>query len=480
MAMDVDIVGGVTGNKAEVDTNGNLKVVQPQSIAQGGYVGLMGIIDEGTVIAGGRRRAVSVTEGNSLVITHKNLLWDDTFNATAQNTAKYRAPVTTQTVTFGAGFVTLNGGSITTINTNSAYQTYKSFPLFANSELRTTISMLHTVAPQTSAVTEIGLFSATLPGAAAPTDGVFFRYNAAAELRGVISYNGTETQTVAITPPAVNITHDYQIVTNTNTVLFFIDQVLVGRIFLITDAPGLGQPFLSASQPITARHYIAGTSPALAAQFRITDIYINMLGSDIGRNWATIKSGFGHMGYQGQNGNTMGSTALYVNNANPTAAVPTNTSAALGSGLGGNFFSTAAIAVTTDGIVSSFQVPTGTANATGRNLIVTGVTIDSIVQTTLTGGPFILQWGLAFGHTAVSLATGESATSKAPRRLALGFQSLAVTAPAGAQAGRIQLSLLNPITVAPGEFIQTFYKNIGTVGTAGVIAHTVTFDCYFE
>jgi len=40
MAMDVDIVGGVSGNKAEVDSNNNVKVNLPTTPTQAGFTQL--------------------------------------------------------------------------------------------------------------------------------------------------------------------------------------------------------------------------------------------------------------------------------------------------------------------------------------------------------------------------------------------------------------------------------------------------------
>ena len=55
------------------------------------------------------------------------------------------------------------------------------------------------------------------------------------------------------------------------------------------------------------------------------------------------------MSYQGQTGQTLGSTALYTNNlAAGAGAVMTNTTAALGSGLGGQFSALPTLAVGTD------------------------------------------------------------------------------------------------------------------------------------
>jgi hypothetical protein len=476
------IEGNTSGNVAEVDVTNNLKVNLPTAIAQAGYAGLVGINDDGTVVAGGRRNRVYVSENNALTVTERHVWWDDTFNATAQNTAKYRAPATTQTVTFVAGYAILNGGSVTTINTNSALQTYKVFPLFSKSELRINFSALHTVAPQVSAVTEWGAFNATLPGAAAPSDGVFFRFNAAAELRGVISYNGTETQTAAIAAPSANVNHDYLIIIQTNTVLFFIDDIMVGKIILATDAPGLGQPTSAATFPLTWRHYIGGSAPALAMQFRVSDVFVTMLGSEPNRPWSHVKAGYGHMAYQGQNGGTMGTAAQYANNTNPAAAVPTNTTAALGTGLGGKFQETLTLAAGTDGILCSFQNPAGTVTQTPRNLVITGITISGVVTVALTTSPLSGTLALCFGHTALSLATTETATAKAPRRIAIGTTSLAsaTSAPGVPVLGPAPIGFDSPVVVAPGEFVAVSHNKVTTAPATGAVMWSITIDGYFE
>ena len=113
-------------------------------------------------------------------------------------------------------------------------------------------------------------------------------------------------------------------------------------------------------------------------------------------------------------------------------------------------------------------------------LYITRIRIDTVIQTTLVGGPFILQWGLAYGHTNVSLATAEGVTSKSPRRIPLGFQCLSANATAGSQAPVIDHTLSVPICVQPSEFVQTIYRNIGTVGTGGIMAHLITIDGYWE
>ena len=188
----------------------------------------------------------------------------------------------------------------------------------------------------------------------------------------------------------------------------------------------------------------------------------------------------GLMASQGPGGTTMGSTANYANGANPGAATPTNTTAALGAGLGGQFWETAALAVTTDGIISSFLVPAATNQIPGRRLVITGIRWMSMVEAALTGGPAIIQHGLAFGHTALSLATAEAATAKAPRRIALGLSTLAATAALGTLSANFTQQFISPIVVNPGEYVATFVKYEGTPFSAGTIAHSIAFDGYWD
>jgi hypothetical protein len=105
----------------------------------------------------------------------------------------------------------------------------------------------------------------------------------------------------------------------------------------------------------------------------------------------------------------------------------------------------------------------------------------SHVQTVVVGGPYVCQYSLAFGHTAVSLVTAEAAATKASRRVPLPALTQVVTA---AQAVSTMVSQPGgafqdfgdaPIFINPGEFVQLVGKHIGTAGTTGTVAHVVTF-----
>ena len=321
-------------------------------------------------------------------------------------------------------------------------------------------------------IVEFGLGLTNNTGTAAPTDGAFFRLTSAG-LVCVCTFNGSET--TAAVPVAFTYANNqackFQIAVTLREVEFWINDQRAASI----DVPiSSGTPFSALTLPWFAQQRQPGTASAVL-QTKIFN-YVVVLGG------VTQTTDFDDIGnalygsYQGLSGGTMGSLANYANSANPTAAVPTNTTAALGSGLGGQFWETDTLAVTTDGVISSYQVPAGTIAIPGRRLVIKGVKIDSYVQTALTGGGYVAQWSLAFGHTAVALNTGEAATTKAPRRVPLGVQTVASGAVALTVLPTIYVSFTRPVVVNPGEFVATARKKVGTAPSAGVIAHTVMFD----
>ena len=109
-------------------------------------------------------------------------------------------------------------------------------------------------------------------------------------------------------------------------------------------------------------------------------------------------------------------------------------------------------------------------NQTARNLIITGVRADvtnQVVAVATTA--FNFQCAIAFGHTAVSLATTETAsfataTTKAPRRVPVGSLYLPVAAAVGQNSNQIRVSFQSPLIVYPGQFVAFIIKPV--LGTA--------------
>jgi hypothetical protein len=245
---------------------------------------------------------------------------------------------------------------------------------------------------------------------------------------------------------------------------------------------GNGQPGSSVSFPLSTRLYFPGVAGAAWAP-KISNTAVVAIDTQAGLPEPILNCTSGLQGYQGQNGGTMGTTALYSNSlAAGAGAAMTNTTAALGTGLGGQFSALPTLAAGTDGIVCSYQNPAGTTSAPGRVLVITGVSVQGSVTTVLAGGPVLYAYSLAYGHTAVSLATAEAALTKAPRRIALGQETYAATAAVGVLGSPAGISrqFISPIVVNPGEFVAVVAKNFGTVTTTGVITFLVTFDCYWK
>ena len=187
------------------------------------------------------------------------------------------------------------------------------------------------------------------------------------------------------------------------------------------------------------------------------------------------------MGSQGHAGVGQGSTALFTNNLAAGAGVaPTNTTAALGVGLGGQFSALPTLAVGTDAIISSFLVPAGTALIPGESLVITGVWVDAAVTTLLAGGPCVFAMSLAYGGDAVTLAQAEAAATKAYRRVPLGFINFPAAAAVGSVSSKVYCPFASPITVNPGEYVAIAAKNLGVVTTAGVVTFLVGFDSHWE
>jgi len=476
--------GSSTAGKANVTSNYPLEVHTPTTEANAGFVQISSENDNGA--ATGSRFVLSPeTDEDYRLRSSIDTIWDsETFNYTAINSGKYKVQNTGFTQVYASGFLSLNNTGVTTASQAACLSTWKNFPILGADQTYAEFAFANSAAMTTGVFIEGGLYT---PGATpfTPSDGAFIRASSSG-VYGVVNYNGTEVQVgpfkasdgVTTLTLSANVMYHCVVSVNERNVKFWIDDVLRGTFDV--DATGNGQCFMAGSQPFSfgQRNTVAGAGGAISA--KLADYTVAKGGYDPTRSWLVVNAANGGNGYQGQQGNNMGSTANYANSANPTAAVPTNTTEALATGLGGQFWETDTLAVTTDGIVQSFKNASPTANVTGKTLLVFGVKIASHVQTALTGGGYVASWSLAFGHTAASLATTETATSKAPRRIALGFQSVASAATALTVLSEINCRFDCPIAVQPGEYLQCVKKKIGTAPTAGTIAHLITFDCVWE
>jgi hypothetical protein len=480
------IQSGSGGNLAAVDNNNKLQVALADDQTQAGYALIVSENDAG-VITGTPATASPETDNDYRLRTANEIPVDDeTFNYTAQNTGKHNNLSTTMTYSYTTGGVISNGSSITTTTTGISQATYAMFPMFANGEstyYQGDWSFSASSVPANT-ILDFGMFLRPAANPYAPTDGFYFRFNSSG-LFGVINHNTSESTTSAFTgfTPTPNRVYKFLIAANNNSTEFWIDDVLYGT---IATPNGQGQPCMSAALPMAWRHVITGGAAGGVFQATQRGYSVSLGGLSYIRNLG--ESGNSMFGsYQGLSGGTMGSLATYVNNTNPTAAVPSNTAltANLPPGLGGQAWETATLALNTDGIICSYQVPAGTVSVPGKRLKISGVKLSSFIQTVIAGGPFVRTFTLNFGHTAVSLVTAEAATTKARRVVLLPELTQVVTAAQAVSTlvsqpyGSVSL-FPSPIYVNPGEFVSIAVKHIGTVGTSGTIATNIQYIYEWE
>lgn len=471
------IEGIVSTNGAEVDANNRLKV-NLDTGANPAQVGGVRFFSENDA-ASNYLVSPETDDDYRLRIANESVYDWETFNYAAQNTGKYIYRNTTMANTWSTAGLTTNSGSITTTTTGTLVQTYGFFPLIGASQLYGEFEGSVSANATTNMVVDFGFFLAGTSTPYAPTDGVYFRLNSGG-WSGVINYNGSETATAVFSfTHTINRKYQFLIVAHEREVEFWIDGVLYGQ---IVTPVGQGQPFMAGSLPLSLRHANTGTAGA-ALSFTLNDYAVSVGGPAMAERPSVI--GNKALGsYQGLSGGTMGSLASYANSTNPTAAAPSNTAltANLPNGLGGQGAVTAAAAAATDGIWGSYQVPAGTVSVQGRRLVLRGVRLDAVnlgaaVATTAT----TVQFSLAYGHNAVSLATAEAATTKAPRRIALGMMTWPVGAAIGAQpqSGPLFVDFGDaPIYVNPGEFVQLVGKFLVGTATASQVINFVWQPVY--
>lgn len=469
--------GTAASAEMTVDTNGDAHVVTPIDATLAGSIRIFSENDPGAVLGSADCLSPETDEDYRLRVSQDFPLDNETFNYAAQNTGRHQYRNTTMTQSWTTGGVITNNGNITTTTTGVQFNGYAEYPLFGAMTLFNEFSAaFSSTLPPTNTTVEVGLARYATTNPYAPTDGIYLQGNSTG-WNLVQNLNGAQTVTpLSSFSPVANQVYRFIIAVYEREVELWIDDDGIRLHAAVITPTGQAQPCMSSTLPFGWRHVIVGGAAGAAFSMTVKGYAVSLSGFQVSEGLATIGN-YCYGSHQGLSGGTMGSLANYANSANPTAAVPTNTTAALGTGLGGQFWETDTLAVTTDGVICSYQVPAGTVSVQGKRLAICGVSISSFIQTALTGGGYVAQWSLAFGHTAVSLATAEAAATKAPRRVALGVQAVASGAVISTVLSTVEKRFDNPIVVNPGEFVAVVKKKVGTAPSAGVCAHVITF-CY--
>ena len=487
--------GSSTAGKANVDATYNLNVALPTVDAQVGSVRLMSENDDGTLTGTVTLKPPETSPDYRLRAGLDTVLFTDSFNASTQNTNNWNYISSTMTASQpSAG--TLNFGTVQgTVNGHGAlFRSWQSFPLVNTSPLA--VEFLAGQFTSALVANESFYFGLGIPTVAGtiPTDGVWFNLSTAG-LIGELKYNtGSVVQATpnpmrTLAQIVVGQIYQFIIVIAEREVQFWIDGLLSGTIAIPV---GNGTPMIQAGLPIYMQKICTG-AVSNTNTCRVARASVSALDVQLGKPSSYIAAAQGAHSAIGQNGHTQGNTGGNVTNAAlpGAAAIANATAAASFVGLGGQFVALAqagGVALAGDMIACSFQNPAATVNLTGRNLIITGVSISAmntgaIVAVTATS----LLWGVAWGHTAASLATVDTAsfvgaTTHAPRRLMLGSMIVQVGAIIGQPYDRdIKREFTTPLVVRPGEFIATTVRfRVGTATALQEVSYLVAFDGYWE
>ena len=456
---------------ANVDSNYNLKVALPSVKAQAGYVGIAGFADD----EGNVRIPIGASSQGLLGTGSVQVDFEQGFSASAISSSVWSQVLGTMTVGVANNAITLNSGNSLTATSTARLVSYRQAKTPRGSDR---IIAWRMMLPNlvTGAVIEIGAFAAT--GITSPTSGSFFRYGSDGTLRGVsISVTGAESTTEVIPTPSLNVAHDYTIWIMGKAIVYQIDDVVVGSIPLGNTAPS---PVTSESAPFCARLYNASAT-ATAQQVYLHRCVGALYGCTYGYDRQFLAALGGDIGSQGVVGAGTGSLANWVNSTAPASATLSNASAGYTS-LGGQFQFAVVPGSETDYALFAYQVPAQTATNQGRTLVVHGINISTFnMGAAVATTPTLLQWGIAHDGTAVSLATADAASTKAPRRVPLGCQSLPVGLAVGGNVPDLRVDFRQPLSVNAGNYLHVILKIlVGTATASQIVRGVVTINATWE
>jgi hypothetical protein len=486
--MSVVIRGGSSALNQEVragNNTDNAGVVSPEATrTRAGYQGGIGIIDAGTVKAGGLRREIDVSSDFRQRVGIDSLLWHDVFSYGTINNSSYSVITSTMTIdqSTNTGLLTMNAAAAVATGNHVVLRTWRTFPIFNAAPTYLYFGAIGVNQTASNAQCDVGMgFALTT---AAPTDGVFFRWKLNGDLVGVLNNNGVETETTAITKISDNERGEYLIVINDEDVEFWIDGILRATLDAVTTYTGHGI-VRSQALPVVARLFNSGSASA-GKSIRLTEIGVASGDLATNRLWASQMAGMELGAHQTPPGATAAQAATWGNSAAPGAITLQNDGAGSNTltTLGGLWSFAAPVGAETDYVIFTYLVPAGSVTQPGKNLVIRGVRIEALntgatVATTATS----LFWALGVGGTAANLATADSLTAgtRAFRRIPLGIQSFVVGALAGAAAPPVDVNLDAPIMVAAGTRVNGIVRvPLGTATASQVMRGTFTVNGYFE
>jgi hypothetical protein len=393
---------------------------------------------------------------------------------------------TTMTVTQAAGpsRMILNGGAITTANTNTTLQSLTTFITYHEADIYFHARTMPTNLPANNAQCEWGIGTAS--GASTPTDGVYFRWKNNNTFVCVINRAGTEVESAAQSAPAAGEYNHMEILYNTERAIFMWESPAGTPQELTMTTPVAASSMTDVlRQPVLGRIVIGATPPGSAPQLSFGEVAVYQKTLDLKEPYHyMLASGLGRGAFQSPTSG-FAQTANHANSTSPTSATLSNTAAGYTT-LGGRFQYAAVASAATDFALFGYQVPVG------FKLCVTSIRIDTVltgaaIATTAT----ILDWAVAVNSSAVSLATADSIPAAgpvavAPRRMPLGVQGYSLVAPNGprqiGESGEnIRVTFEPPLVCEPARFFHIILQVfLGTATASQIFRGDAFVHGYFE
>lgn len=460
--MPIRIKSGLSTDILEVNSNNELKTNLPfqnnsneSLLGISGYLDVVSEIDDGSVTNSRSLKQLDSSPDYRVRMGKDKILWQDKFNYTTLNTSNYGISTLSQTISLVSGYLSLNTTEDAGATRYSIVKTYRNFPNYDPYPLYLDLVVGFSRGFDNNNILEFGL--GFVSADSTPTDGIMFRVSGST-MYGVINNNSSETIVSTTFTPSINEFNHYLIVFDSEEAEFWVNDVLRGKISVPT---GLGSVCNSNSLPLFFRTYNkVGT--VSSSQLLVSQATVSIGDMITNKGWGTTSIGSGLSSIIYPPSYLSGQTANATNSTSPTTASTLSNTTAAYSTLGGDFIYSATTSGETDYILFAFQSPTGSTTSSGKNLIVTGVQINTFNGAIAAGANVTnIQWGMAFGSTSVSLATTDSASTgtRAPRRIVLGSQTFAASSAAFTVANNpINIKFKTPYIVEPSTYLHVFFK----------------------
>lgn len=501
--MGVNIKGGNnSAGLANVSATYELQVVTPQTEANAGFVQVSSEVDPGNVLGTRTVLPLEISDDYRVRVGSDQVVFNLGFEGTNFPNAHLTTNATTMTSAQANGFMVINSGPITTVNTANYTRTTRHFPTFGTYPSYLDMWIREGNHTATNAISEWGYLYLTTATTQAPLEGVFFRRLSGGGLRAVINFNGTETEyTIDTTnvPPrdgvatydATEVNH-YLIAYHNDTIRFWINDVLVASI----ECPGSQPNFTNSSNlPVGFRVWNGSSTPSAARQLSIGFVSVAYGDQSTNKAWGHVMTGSGQGAYQTQQGNAGAQTALWANSTVQGTASLSNTVPSY-STLGGLWLAAAVAAAETDYALFGYLNPVGTTTLPGKTLYVTGIRIgETVSYGAAVATPTTFVWGVGVGSSTLGSGTATTAqtlaqadtvagvtTTTSPRRIPLGSQSFLASAGIGSISPGFQVDFSHaPLVVPAGTYLHIILRQpAGAVTASLVFRGSVTVIGYYE